>query len=151
VELKDVINTYSNLFTLGLDHISWGYFKEVLNDVKCYSNIVNIANTCINLSYWLSHFIKLSSIIVPKLNKSSYDIPKAFYFIMLLNILEKLIKKVINKRLQVYTITSNFIHPSQLGNIKQHLAIDTGIFLTHLIQIGWIKDLYTSILVFDIA
>jgi len=41
-----------------------------------------------------------------------YDIPKVFYSIMLLNILGKLIEKVISKRLQVHTITSNFIHPS---------------------------------------
>ena len=47
--------------------------------------------------------------------------------------LEKLIKKVINNRLQVHSITLNFIHPSKLGGIKQYLTIDAGIYLTYLI------------------
>ena len=72
----------------------------------------------------------LSSIIIPKLNKPLYDTPKAFY---LLNTLGKLIKKAIRKRLQVHTITSNFVHLSQLGGIKQWLTIYAGTFLTYLV------------------
>jgi len=73
------------------------------------------------------------SIIIPKLNKSLYDILKVFCPIVLLNILGKLIEKEKSKRLQVHTIVSNFIHSIQLEDIKQCLTIDAGIFLTHLI------------------
>ena len=118
MKLKDAINKCSSLSTLGPGHVSWNYLKDILNDVKCCSNIVNIANTC----------------IIPKPNKHLYDIPKVSHSIVLLNILEKLIEKAISSRIQVHSIVSNSIHSSQLRGIKQCSIIDTGIFLTHLIH-----------------
>jgi len=41
--------------------------------------------------------------------------------------LGKLIEKGISNRLQVYSITSNFIYPNQLEDIKQHSIIDASI------------------------
>jgi len=119
MELKDTINTYNNLSTPSLDHVSLSYLKDIIKDNQYYSNIVNIVNTCINLIHWLMHFKKSLSIIIPKPNKPLYNILKVFYSIMFLNILGKLIEKAISKRLQVHTITSNFVHSSQLGGIKQ--------------------------------
>ena len=58
------------------------------------------------------HFKKFMSIIIPKLNKLSYNILKAFCFIVFLNMLGKLIKKVISNRLQVHFVTTNFIYSS---------------------------------------
>ena len=77
-QLKDAINKYSSFSTLGLDYVSWNHLKEVLNNAKYCSNIANIANACINLSYWPTHFKKSLSIILPKPNKPLYDILKAF-------------------------------------------------------------------------
>ena len=54
---------------------------------------------------------------------------KAFYPIVLLNILGKLIKKAISNRLQVHTIISNFTYLSQLKGIKQYLTTNIRIFL----------------------
>jgi len=71
--------------------------------------------------------------------------------IVLLNILEKLIEKVIGEWLQFHLISNNFIYLNQLGGIKQHLTIDVGIFLIHIIQLGWVKNLQTSTLVFNVA
>jgi len=51
MEFKDSINICNNSSTPRLDYVFWKHFKEVLNDNKCYSNIVNIVNTCINFSY----------------------------------------------------------------------------------------------------
>jgi len=48
-------------------------------------------------------------------------------------------------------ISFNFVHPNQLGGLKQQSTTDTGLYLTYLICIGWVKGLYTSTLVFDIA
>ena len=45
----------------------------------------------------------------------------------------------------------NFIYLTQIDSIKQQSTIDAGVFLTHLIHVGWLKDLYTSTLAFDIA
>ena len=135
VELKNAINKCSSLSTPGPDYILWNYLKEILNDIKCCSNILNIANIYINPSYWPNYLKKSLFIIISKLNKFSYNILKAFHPIVLLNMLGKLIEKVISSRLQVHSIVSNLIHPSQLGDIKQHLTMNTSIFLTHVIYI----------------
>ena len=91
------------------------------------------------------------SIIIPKFNKKAYNSFKIFYLIVLLNILEKFIKKVISNRLQFQAISSNFIHPNQLGGLKQHSTTNVKVFLTHFIYSGWVKNLQMSILNFDIA
>ena len=131
IEFTDAINIYNNLSTSSLNHVFWSYLKETIKNDKYCFNIVNITNTCI--SYWPTHFKKLSSIIIPKPNKLLYNSPKSFYLIVLLNTLGKLIEKVISKRLQVHIIISNFIHLCQLGDIKQHLTIYIKVFITYLI------------------
>jgi len=50
------------------------------------------------------------SIIIPKPNKVSYDSSKVFRPIVLLNMLGKLIEKVIGKGLQLQLISKDFIH-----------------------------------------
>ena len=129
----NAISKCSSLSVLDLDHIFWNHLKALVDNAKCVVNIVNIVNLCIDLGYWLLHFKKSMSIIIPKLNKLSYDTSKTFWPIILLNTLGKLIGKAISNRLQVYSIISNFIHPSQLGGIKQHSTTDAGIYLIHLI------------------
>ena len=55
-----------------------------------------------------------------------------FHPIVLLNMLGKLIKKIIGEYLQFHAILT-FIHPNQLGNLKQHSTTDTGTFLIYLV------------------
>jgi len=74
-----------------------------------------------------------------------------FHPIVLLNTLGKLIKKVIREKIQFQSISKNFVHSNQLGVLKQHLTMDVGIFVTHLIHSGWVKKLEMSTLAFDIT
>jgi len=90
----------------------------LVSNTKYIPNIVNIANSCINISYWPSHFKKSTSTIIPNPNKPLYDFPKTFQPIVLLNILEKLIEKVLSDRIQVYSIALNFIYTNQIEGIK---------------------------------
>ena len=103
------------------------------------------------LDHWPLHFKISTSIIISKLNKESYDFSKAFRPIVLLNNLGKLIKKVIGKRLQFQSILNNFIHPSQLGRLKQRSTTNTSITLTHLICTRWVRNIMTSTLAFNIV
>ena len=80
-----------------------------------------------------------------------YDQLKAFYSIVLLNTLGKLIEKVVADRLQFIVACNNFTHPSQLGSLKFKSTIDTGIALTHIVWSGWAKEKSTSSLVFNIS
>lgn len=115
------------------------------------TNIVNIANACINLSYWPTHFKRSLSNIIPKPNKSLYDSPKSFQPIVLLNTIDELIEKVISNKIQVHAISSNFLYPNQLGDIRQCSTTDAGVYLTYVICADWIKELHTSTLAFNIA
>ena len=91
------------------------------------------------------------SIIIPKPNKESYDFPKDFRPIILLNTISKLIEKVIGERLQFQSISNKFIYQCQLEDLKQQSTTDTEVVLTHFIYTGWVKNLSTSTLAFNIA
>jgi len=56
--------------------------------------------------------------MISKPNKPVYNSPKIFHSIIFLNTLGKLIEKAISERLQIYSITSNFVHTNQSGGIK---------------------------------
>ena len=135
-EFKNAIAKYNNLSTPGLDKLSWSYLKHILQDIRCLNNISRIANACIELGFWLSHFKKSTTVVIPKPNKPSYDSPKLFRPIILLNTVGKLIKKVIGDRLQFHAVLNNFIYQSQLGEVKFKSIIDVGIALSYIIQLG---------------
>ena len=150
-EFKITIANCNNASTTGLDKLLWSHLKIILKDDKYLNSIIHIANICIELRYWPSHFKRSTTVVIPKLNKKLYDTPKSFRPIVLLNTMGKLIKKVIRERLQFITAANDFIHPSQLGGLKFKFTTDTGVALTHIIQMDWIKNLTTSTLVFDIT
>ena len=117
-EFKSSIIKRNNSLTSGSNKLSWKHFKVIINNSSYLKNFINIANMCINLGYWLSHFKISSSIIIPNPNKTLYDFPKMFRPIVLLNMLRKLIEKVIGKSLQFKLISKNIIHSYQLGKLK---------------------------------
>ena len=132
-ELLQAIKKCNNLSSPGLDKLLWRHIKIILKNDDCISKLIDIANACIDLGYWPNHFKMLTTVIIPKLNKLSYDMPKSFYPIVLLNTLGKLFKKMIRERLQFQLISNNFIHQCQLGGLKHRSTIDMGVALTHFI------------------
>jgi len=81
----------------------------------------------------------------------SYNQPKSFHLIVLLNTLGKLIEKVIAERIQFTVASNDFIHPSQLGGLKFKSTTDASVALTHIVWSEWVKGKTTSILAFDIS
>jgi len=118
-EFLTSINKYSNNLTSRPNRLSWKHLKTITKNLACLVNIINIANACINLGHWLSYFKLSMFIIIPKPNKALYDTPKIFRPIVLLNMLGKLIEKVIGERLQFQALSKNMIYPCQLGDLKQ--------------------------------
>jgi len=135
-EFVYAIVSYSNLSALGPDKLLWSHIKHIIKDKSCLKSIVSIANICLELRHWPNHFKKSITIVIPKPNKSSYNSLKSFRPIVLLNIMGKLIEKVTRERLQFQVILNNFIHQSQLGELKFKSTTDAGIALTHFIHIG---------------
>jgi len=72
-------------------------------------------------------------VVIPKPNKKSYDSPKAFRLIVLLNTVGKLIQKVIGEHLQFNMASNDFIHSSQLSGLKFKSMINAGVALTYII------------------
>jgi len=93
----------------------------------------------------------LTIVVIPKPNKQTYNHPKSFCPIVLLNILDKLIEKVITERLQFHVVVNDFIHQSQLGGLKFKSTTDTGIALIYIICSGWVKNSTISTLAFNIV
>ena len=150
-EFKSAIHKYIDSSAPGPNKMSWRHWKLIIKNDDCLSKIINIANTCINLGHWPKYFKISTTVIISKPNKTSYNNPKAFYPIVLLNTLGKLVEKVIAERLQFIVTSNNFIHPSQLGGLKFKSTNDAGIALTHIIRSGWTKERTTSTLAFDIS
>ena len=132
-EFRSAIHKCVNTSAPDSDRMSWRHWKFIIKNDDCLSKIINIADACINLGYWPNYFKISTTIIIPKPNKMSYDNPKAFYPIVLLNTLGKLIEKVIAERIQFMVMSNDFIHPSQLGGLKFKSTSDAGIALTHII------------------
>jgi len=110
-EFKDAIAKCSSSSTPGLDHISWRYLKVLITNDRCLLKIVQIANTCIDLEFWLSHFKSSNTVVIPKPNKYNYNSPKSFWPIVLLNTTDKLIEKAISNRLQFHLSVNGFLDP----------------------------------------
>jgi len=149
-EFKIAISSCNNSSTAGPDNLFWDHLKSILKHDECLINIIGIVNACINLGYWPNYFKKSTMIVIPKPNKLLYNLPKSFRPIVLLNTLGKLIKKIIGERIQFHITSNNFIHLSQLGGLKFKSTTDAGVILTHIIRLGWQKNLLTSTLPFDI-
>jgi retron-type reverse transcriptase len=112
---------------------------------------MRIANTCLSLGHWPSHFKESLSVIIPKPGKPIYSTPKSFRPIVLLNTLGKLIEKMLSYRLQFDGVAHGAFEPNQFGGIAQHSTEDAGVYLTHLVRAGWARGLQTSVVAFDIA
>jgi len=150
-ELIDVIEKCNNLSALGPNKLTWSHIKSIIKNKECIFKLLDIANVCIDLEHWPSHFKTSTMVIIPKPNKSAYDSPKVYHSIVLLNTIGKLFKKMIGECFQFHTIANNFVHQSQLGGLKQRSTIDAEVILTYIIRLGWVKNLITSTLAFDIA
>jgi len=151
VEFRLALANCNNSFTPGPDKLLWSHLKTIFIDDDYLNVIISIANACIKVGYWSLYFKRSTMVVIPKPNKKSYDSLKAFKPIVLLNTVSKLIEKVIGECFQFNMASNDFIHPSQLSGLKFKSTIDTGVALTHIIQTGWVKNLSTSTLAFNIA
>ena len=98
-EFTSTIVKCNNTSAPSSDKLSWSHLKYIIKDKACLKNIITIANTYFKIGYWPNYFRNSTNVIIPKPNKMVYDLPKSFRSIVLLNILGKLIEKVISDRL----------------------------------------------------
>jgi len=150
-EILQAIKKCNNSSALSPDKLSWKHIKIIIKNDECIVKLLDIANTCMDLGHWHNHFKISTTIIIPKPNKQTYNMPKSFQPIVLLNTLGKLFEKMIGECLQFHSISNNFVYQYQLGGLKYRSTTDAGVTLTHFIRTGWIKNLTMSTLAFDIT
>ena len=86
-KLFNTIESCNNSLVPGPDRLSWRYLKKIVKNKECTNILIDIANVCIDLGYWPSHF------------KTSYNLSKSFQHIMLLNTNGKIFEKMIGERI----------------------------------------------------
>ncbi|CAA7270784.1 unnamed protein product [Cyclocybe aegerita] len=77
-ELLSALKGCSNSSAPGPDHVTWVHLKELLKDKHILALFIVLANACLRVGHWPCIFKESLSIIVPKPNKPSYAVPKAF-------------------------------------------------------------------------
>ena len=151
LELEEALSSCSSSSAPGPDHITWVHLKSFIQHPETLRVFIYIANACLRLGHWPSHFKESSSVIIPKPGKPSYSAPKAFRPIVLLNTLGKLVEKMISNRIQFDAVALDIFHPNQVGGVCQRSTEDAGLFLTHIVRAGWAQGLKTSVVAFDVA
>ena len=109
-KLINAIKKCNNSLTPGLNKLSQRYIKKIVKNKECIIKLIDIANAYIDLDHWPSHFKVLTTVIISKPNKTSYNLPRLFHPIILPNTTSKLFEKIIRERLQFLLISNNFIH-----------------------------------------
>ena len=78
-ELIDAIKKCNNNSSaLGPNKLTWSHIKFIIRNEDCIFKLVDIANTCIDLGYWLSHFKTSTMVVIPKPNKTMFNSPKSY-------------------------------------------------------------------------
>ena len=151
LEVTQALQSTSNMSAPGPDHITWRLLKSVLSSDAVVDGLTFFFNQIFDSSIW-PHALKTSTtVIIPKLKKNDYSLPKAYRPIALLNTLGKLLTKILANRLQFDSITENLFHPGQCGGIKKHATIDAGLIITNFIIQSRNRGLLSSVLAVDIA
>ena len=91
-----------------------------------------------------------TGIILKKLEKPDYSLPKAYRIITLLNCLDKVAEKIIAIRLSHISQVTDLLDMDQMGGRKQRSAIDAVITLTHNIELAKNQGNTLSCLMLDV-
>jgi hypothetical protein len=150
-ELLDALTGTSNQSAPRLDHITWCHLKCIVCDRYASRLFLWLANTCLQSSHWPAEFKASTTVVIPKPGKLSYDTPKSFPLIVLLNALGKVSEKMLSNRLQFEAAKHGVLHPNQFGGVRQNSTKDAGCFLAHVVRAGWRAKLKASMVAFDLA
>jgi hypothetical protein len=99
-----------------------------------------IFETCIQLFYHSKTFKKVNTIILKKTRKNDYIISKTYRFIILLNIMNKIMKSIMNRRITWLTKTYRLLFDFYMKCRKNKSIESTLKLFTKQIHIVWNKN-----------
>jgi hypothetical protein len=74
-KMFDALSVCSSCSAPGPDHVTWTHLKRILPDSVISGKILSLANVCLQVGYWPSHFKESVSVIIPKPGKASLLTP----------------------------------------------------------------------------
>jgi len=77
-KIIDTIKKCNNSSAPGPNKLMWSHIKSIIRDEDCIGKFIDIANVCIELGYWLTHFKTSTTVVIPKPNKATFDSPKSY-------------------------------------------------------------------------
>ena len=129
-EVKAALSTTSNKSALGPSGITYKLLKWAFD--ACPDRFVDLFNAALTLGHHPWKDAKV--VVIPKLNKGDYSIPKAYRPISLLECCGKLMEKIIAKRLLSDINHFSLIPSSQFGSHDYSCATDAALALAHTAQ-----------------
>ena len=150
-EMMEVLARSLGWSAPGPDHLTWTHLKCLMAWEEVASLLLWIANACLQMGTWLKELKAFKTVVILKPGKPSYNVPKTFRPIILLNMMDKLFEKTIANWLQFEAAKEGILHPCQFRGVCQNSTENTEIYLTHLVHTEWAKGLKTSMVAFDLA
>jgi hypothetical protein len=102
--------------------------------------LTSLFETCIQLFYHSKTFKEINTITLKKARKNDYIISKTYQFIILLNIMSKIMKSIMNKRIAWLTKTYRLLFDFHMKCRKDRSIESTLKLLTKQIHIVWNKN-----------
>jgi Reverse transcriptase (RNA-dependent DNA polymerase) len=96
---------------------------------------VLLFNLCLLAGHHPRAWKSASIVVIPKLNKTDYSLPKSYWPVALLECLSKLLEKVMAKHILHEIGEHGLVPTSQFGACPHSLTIHTGLALTHDIAV----------------
>jgi hypothetical protein len=125
--------------------------KMVVDNEASLQVVTWLFNGILDSSMWPTQLKDANLVIIPKPKKPAYDVPKAFWPIALLNMLGKLLTKVLARRMQHDGQSHGLFHEGQFGSISKHSTTDIGLILVDIITENRDQGLHMMVLALDIA
>jgi hypothetical protein len=124
--MLDALTGTLNRSAPGPHHIMSRHLKCIVHDSYVSRLFLWLANTCLQSGHWPAEFKASTTVVIPKPGKPSYDTPKLFCPIILLNTLGKMFEKMLSNRLQFEAAEHGVLHPNQFGRVCQNSTKDAG-------------------------
>ena len=148
-EFERELKRYSTDTAPGQSKITYTVLRW-LNDAEP-GILLRLYSNCIENGYHPTAFKTANIAIVPKPNKPSYMVAKAYRPIALLECASKLLEKIVTRRLNHYINVGELFPNSQFAGRTKTCVDDAALCLKHDIQTAWNQKLDVSVLFFDIS
>lgn len=120
-ELVSVVKDTKNTKSSGEDELSFNLLKKL--PVECYYYLLELYNYCFKNSFIPSSW-KTAKIKVLKKKEDDLDNPASYRPISLINVVSRVLEKIINIRLTDWAESNNIIDKNQSGFRKYHSTQD---------------------------